>query len=80
MDELEILKAIPHTSPMLIAAAILYFARQLRASITHLENAIEKMQASMAELNITLTKLIVEHTITRKDIDDIKTEITTLRK
>jgi hypothetical protein len=74
--ELEILKQLSGTSsPMLIAAAILYFARQLKTSIAQLESSVEDMKRSMSELNLTITRLIVERDSDRKEIEAIKLDL-----
>ena len=63
---------------MAIALAIMYFARQLKTSINHLEITIESMKKSLTDLNLTLTKLIVERDGDRKDIDEIKVDLKSL--
>jgi hypothetical protein len=79
MDELAIFDKLSTSgSPMAIALAIMYFARQLKTSINHLELTIESMKKSLTDLNLTLTKLIVERDGDRKDIDEIKLDLRSL--
>lgn len=78
--ELDLIKDLSGTSsPMMIAAAIMYFARQLKTSILKLEEAIEVIDGSLTKLNLTLTKVIVERDTDRKDIDNLRIDINQIK-
>lgn len=81
MDTTEILqKFTEHTPISTLVFGVVYYLRQIKLSFQHFEKTVSAMQASVDDLNRTMTIMLVEKDHIRDDIALIRENIRILEE